>query len=416
MTRPYKLSTRAPLPPNHPLHWSRFWPDLQRLHRSRIEARQDLVLWIANLYHGAIRCGKPFGFCSIQLRLMDLREQVRDYRPALEHFFEVKQLGFYFDDEHTELSTLTPKRLSANELGLVDETAGSLRYEPPPTPDDSVISKVYLRQGLNRNELVERCLTTGRPEIVPQLNWLLEQPSELNFHFVPSGKLKLRDTSIWPISGVETWPSWLRETLFGPGIDLDSAYVQFLLHYLKEVYADRPRILQELYPDLLRLLHDKEAFREELCTQVLQRPYNDRYRSVIKQVIMSIANGSRISHGLLTNGGGFSLTAQLILEAAPEANITELITIGNRLQSIAKQFTSARKIACIHVLKRAPSRKNVKEVFQSYFAWERVARYALWEEVGRHGIMVHDGLDGVPEEHLNRLPEIMERLELLLTT
>jgi len=416
MTRPYRLSPESPLPPNHPLHWTRFWPDLQRLHRSRTEARQDLVLWLANLYYGSIRCGKPLHWCSVQVRLMDLRHWVRNYQPALNHFFEVKQRGFYVDDEHNELTTLVPKRLTAEELELVDDTAAHLRYEPPAKPDDSVISKVYLRPNLDRKSLVARVLVHGRPEIVPQLNWLLTQPNtELNFHFQPSGKLKLRDTSVWPISAVETWPGWLREELFGPGIDLDSAYVQFLMHHLKRVFSDRHALLETLFPDLLRLLNDKENFREELCTQVLQRPYNDKYRSLIKQVIMSLANGSRISPALLTNGSGFSLTAELIVDAAPDATISDLTKIGERLKRIADQFASARRYACTDLLKKAPNRKNIKEVFSGYFAWERKARYALWEECGRHGIMVHDGLDGVPKQHLDRLEELIKTLDLRLT-
>lgn len=415
MTRPYKLSLKEPLPPTHPLHWTRFWPDLQRLHRGKIEARQDLVLWLANLYHGTIRCGKPQGFCTIKVRLLDLREMVRDYEPALEHFFEVLQHGFYFDAEHHEISTLRPKFLPANELGLVDEAAEQLRYNPPPVPHDAVISKVYLRPNLDRKALKERCFLTGRPEIVPALSWLLQQSSEVNFHFVPSGKLKLRDTSVWPISGIETWPSWLREELFGPGIDLDSAYVQFLLHYLKEVYADRPQLMQMLYPDLIRLLHDKEAIRQELCERVIGKPYTERWRSLIKQVIMSLANGSRISPALLTNGGGFSLTAELIIDANPEASIADLIKIGDRLQSISRQFSSARKTVCLHRFGKAPTRQNVKNVFSDYFVWERAARYAIWEEIGQHGLMVHDGLDGVPQSQIDRLPEIMKRLNLRLT-
>jgi hypothetical protein len=346
---------------------------------------------------------------------MDLREWVRDYRPALEYFFEVKQLGFHFDEEHTELSTLMPRRLEAHELGLLNDSVEAMRYEPPTRPDTSIVSKVYLTPGLDRVSLVSRCLTTGRPELVPQLDWLLKQPSELNFHFMPSGKLQLRDTSVWPISGIETWPSWLREELFGPGIDLDSAYVQFLVHHLKKIHVARPELLTILYPDLLRMLNDKEAFRQALCEQVLQRPYNERYRGVIKAVLMSLANGSRISPSLLLNGSGFSLTAQQILEAAPEASVNELINIGERLADISKQFNSARKQICAHLLKRLPNRANLKRVFSSYFAWEREARYALWEEIGRQGIMVHDGIDGVPQAHLDRVPEIMERLNLRLT-
>ena len=415
MTRPYKLSIDAPLPPNHPLHWTRFWPDLQRLHRGKIEARQDLVLWLANLYHGAIRCGKPIGFCTIQVRLTDLRDKVRDYQPALEYFFEVQQRGYYVDAENTEISTLTPKPLQAHELGLIDDAAASLRYEPPPVPSSGVISKVYLRQGLDASELKKRLLTTGRPELIPPLNWLLKQGSEVNFHFVPSGKLQLRDTSVWPVSGVETWPSWLREELFGPGIDLDSAYVQFLLTFLKEIYHDRQNLMYMLYPDLIRLLHDKEAIRQELCERVLGKPYTERYRGLVKQIIMSLANGSRISPALLTNGGGFSLTAGLIIDSNPEASICDLMRIGDRLQDISRQFSSARKMVCTYRTGKAPTRKNVKNVFSDYFVWERTARYAIWEEVDRHGVMVHDGLDGVPAQYIARLPQIMERLNLKLT-
>lgn len=417
MTSPYRLSTRESISSSHPLHWTQFWPDLQRVHRGKIEARQDLVLWLANLYHGAIRSGKPFGFCTIQIRLMDLRDWVRDYKPALEHFFETKQLGFRFNDQHQELTTLMPKRLSTRELGVLQIAVEGLTFKPPELPnDDAVVSKVYLQAGLNKKLLVQRCLATGRPELIPALTWLLAQgQTELNFYFKPSGKLKQRDTSVWPIPAIELWPSWLRKILFGAGIDLDSAYVQFLMHHLKSAFKNREPLMEVLFPDILRLLHDKEVFREELCIKVLQKPYDEYHRGVIKQVIMSLANGSRISPAVLTSGNGFSLVADIINEAAPNATLSDLTVIGNRLKRISDQFNSARKYACLDLLKKAPNRKNVKEVFSGYFTWERKARYALWEAVGRHGIMVHDGLDGVPAAYLNRVPELIETLGLQLT-
>jgi hypothetical protein len=375
-----------------------------------------LVLWLANLWYGTARCGKPLGFCSIELRLTDLRDWVRDYRPALEYFFEVKQLGYFVNDETTELTTVVPRKLEPAEYELVDQAAAELRFTPPPLPENAVISKVYLRQDLNREQLMTRLYEAGRPELAPQLSWLLKQPTELNFHFIPSGRLKQRDTSVWPVPAIETWPGWLREELFGQGIDLDSAYIQFLLSYLRRVFVGREALLQLLFPDLIRLLYDKEAFRKELCTQVLQRPYNDRYRAVIKQVIMSLANGSRISPALLMNGSGFSLTAEIIIDAAPEATPTDLIAIGDRLKRIADQFASARRHACVDVLKRYPTRKNVKQVFAEYFTWERTARYALWEACGRHGIMVHDGLDGIPAQYLAKIDEFIETLDLRLTS
>lgn len=416
MTRLYKLNCSEQLAPNHPLHWARFWPDLQRLHRARSEARQDLVLWLANLYYGAVRCGLPVGFCTVQVRLMDLREWVRDYRPALDYFFDIKQRGYHIDEEMYELTTLIPKDLKIEELREVNRTVVQLKYTPPSLPtENTAISKVYLKSNLNKEVLIERVLLGGRPEIVPQLSWLLEQPGEFNFHFVRAGKLKLRDTSVWPISAIENWPSWLRKELFGQSIDLDAAYIQFLLHHLEKIYSATPHMVKLLYPDLVRLLDDKEAFREELCTEVLGLDFTDVNRGLVKQVLMSLANGSRISPTLLTNGSGFSLTAELIVEAAKEATLSDLTEIGYRLQKISAQFANARKVVCVNLLKQSPNRANIKKVFGSYFEWEREARYALWEEVGRHGIMVHDGLDGVPQDQLDRLPELIERLGLRLT-
>ena len=76
---------------------------------------------------------------------------------------------------------------------------------------------------------------------------------------------------------------------------------------------------------------------------------------------------------------------------------------------------NARKAICTHVLKTSASRSNQKKVFSSYFEWERVARYAIWEACDRHGIMVHDGIDGIPQRYLDDLPRIMDELNIRLT-
>lgn len=414
MTRPYQLVGNKTLAPDHPLHWSHFWPNLQRNHAGKNAARQDLVLWLASLHQGAVSSKNPHGFCEFQLELCKLREWVRDYRPAFDYFFYVKQLGFNLDEDNREISTVVPKRLTVDITAQIKPVTLELKYTPPPLPENSVISKVYLQDGLDEEELVTKVIDCGRPELVPPLRWLFRQNPELNFHFAPSGRLKLRDTCVWPISGFETWPSWLRETLFGPGIDLDSAYVQFLLQHLKQNFT--PSMMSTLFPDLLRLLDDKEAFRKELCEQVLQRPFTDTNRNVIKGVIMSIANGSKISSALLLSKSGFSSTAKLINSAIPDAKDTELIVIGDRLKRIADQFSSARKHVSIFALGKTPSRKTTKEIFCSYFEWERNARYAIWEAINRHGIMVHDGIDGVPLQYRAKLPELVQSLNLRLTS
>lgn len=416
MTRPYRVKPENLLPPTHPLHWTRFWPNLQRLHRSRTEARQDLVLWLAAVYTAAVKGKSPRGFCEVKLRLMDLRDWVRDYKVALEHFFVVKQQGYYIDEETFEVSTLIPRELPASEFAVLSTTTDTLRFVPPALPEASVISKVYLRPGLDRASLLKRVVEGGRPELVHPLSWLLANGPEYNFHFVPSGKLKLRDTSVWPISGIETWPSWLREELFGSGIDLDSAYVQFLVQTLRQAFQDRPETVNTMFPTLIRLLDDKENFRRELCEKVLKLPYTDENRSLIKRIVMSLANGSKISPTLLTNGAGFSLTAELVVSSLPEAGAFELTQVGAQLQRLSDQFRNAKRLACVYLLKTTPSRENVRRIFSSYFAWEREARYAVWEAIDRHGIMVHDGIDGVPQEYLDRTAELVQQLGLKLTS
>jgi hypothetical protein len=63
-----------------------------------------------------------------------------------------------------------------------------------------------------------------------------------------------------------------------------------------------------------------------------------------------------------------------------------------------------------------PTREAIKEVFIEYFMWEREARYALWQAIDRHGIMVHDGIDGVPDRYRAKLDELMEQLDLRFST
>lgn len=418
MTQPYKLNYRSNLHPHHPLHWLNFWPDLQRIHHSSVIARQDLVFWLANLHANATKDNLPLGMSEVKCRLCDLRAWVRDYEPALLHFFSIKQRGFFIDDENHDVSTLIPKRLPRLESVQVKRVVRSLKYKLPPLPEeDTIISKVYLRSGLVLAPLLDQVRLCGRPELVPQVTWLLSQDSpEFNFHFKPSGKLKLRDTSVWPIAAIETWPSWLREELFGKGIDLDAAYIQFLMQNLKEVYKHDLRLIPVLYKDLERLLNDKEGLREELCTELLGLPYTDKNRSFIKQILMSIANGSKISAKLLETGSTYSQTVQVILQGTKSLQHVDFNKIGDRLQQIASQFSSARKVCALHLFKHVPNRDRIKKVFSEYFSWEREARYAIWEEVNRQGLMVHDGLDGVPEHELARLDEIMEKLTLKLTT
>jgi len=403
----YKVRTKEALPPSHPLHVSRFY-GRERLHRKKMQDRQDLILYLASLHSNAVRaCARlhqPRGFCTVKLRLTTLREWVYDFQPALDYFFEVKQLGYNFGEEANEVSTLIPRYIDIPELG--QKLAG---YLVPDRPEGTQ-SKVYIQQQ-HAESIRTRLMDEGRYDLLPPVEWLLERP-EVNFIFDRSGRLRQRDTSIWPVQAVETWPSWLREQLFGPGIDIEAAYTQYLLGHLRKQCS--PEMLQLIYPDLLRSIEDKAAWRRELA-ELMGVGTDDEGISLVKRVCMSLANGSRISPAILTGGGGFSVTADIIVQNAEDLSLERLNRIGSRLQYISTQYSNAKRSVCISVFRTNPSRANQRRVFASYFEWEREARYRIWEACDHHGIMVHDGIDGIPQEYLDRLPTIIEEVGLRLT-
>jgi len=335
---------------------------------------------------------------------------VHDYRPALDYFFEVVRTGYNLGDAGHEISTLIPKDLGVAVLQAPERHG--LHYAPPERPDDGVISKVYVHQE-NAELIRQRLAQENRADLRTACEWLLERP-EVNFTFQPAGKLRQRDTSVWPIAAIETWPSWLREALFGSGIDIESAYTQYLMEHLREAHADSPSLLQTLYPDLIRSVTDKTAWRHELCAVLGMEPTEDAI-STVKRVCMSLANGSLISPAILSRGGTYSVTADIVIKATTDVSVDNLDTIGRRLQAISRQYSSARRAVCLSHLHLKPTRRNQKRVFGSYFEWERVARYLIWEAVERHGIMVHDGIDGIPEQFTRDLPALIQKIGLRVT-
>ncbi len=421
MTTIYRLKARKQPRPMDPLHVGNFYRK-ERLHREAMQDRQDLILYLAKLHAMASLRGHPRAFNTVKLRLTDLREWVYDYRPALDYFFEVQSLGYNLGEDNNEITTLIPK-----DLGLhthVQTQGFGLEYEPPPRPDDGIVSKVFVRRdyvydkptvGRSKPTIFEKLEDEGRYDLIEPVKWIW-QHEELNFVFKPAGKLQQRDTSVWPVPAVETWPSWLREALFGPGIDIDSAYTQYLMQHLRVIYADRPQLMQTLFPDLIALINNKHAWRRDLCENVLGLEWNDDNLDLIKTVCMSLANGSRISPGILDNGQSFSVTAQIIIKAAQEVTPSRLETIGRRLQSVSRQYSQAKKDVCTMELGLNPTTRNQKRVFGSYFEWEREARYAIWEAVDRHGIMVHDGLDGVPASYLQDIPGLIQQIGVRITS
>ena len=404
----YKVQPKKQLHPSDPLHVGWFYPAKTRIHRKTMQDRQDLILYLSQLHASATKSGKPLGFCEVQMRLMSLRDWVYDYKVALDHFFTVTQTGYNLGEGDHEISTLIPKHIPKFEQNI------KLVYRPPPRPDGCTISKVYVQK--NDAALIkQRLVEAKRLDLVAPVEWLLrQQGKEINFHFSRSGKLQQRDTSVWPITAIETWPSWLREDLFGKGIDIESAYTQFLIQQLKIIYAGRSRLLNAIYPDLLRSLDDKNAFRDELC-KLLGLEATPQNLGTVKRLCMSLANGSKISPAILCDGRAYSVTADIVIHEAEDLSLENLEKIGTRLQRISQQYSSARRAICSAKLGLNPSRANQKKVFSSYFEWEREARYELWKAIDCHGIMVHDGIDGVPNEYISRLPEIIERIGLKIS-
>ena len=110
----------------------------------------------------------------------------------------------------------------------------SLTYVPNAMPKHGVQSKVFITKTANQQEILARLYQEGKGYLAPKVRYLLSK-EEHTFVFVPAGRLQMRDTSIYPVPAIETWPSWLRESLFGGGVDLDAAYTQYLLEYLTVV-------------------------------------------------------------------------------------------------------------------------------------------------------------------------------------
>lgn len=411
MTRPYQLQLNRDLEEHHPLHWRNFWPDLHRLHISKIAARQSLILWVANLHNSA--CKSPAGFNYTDLRLTDLRNIDREYRRVIDHFFNITQLGYCLSDKDNQVTRLVPKRLTWYEAILLDDTLPQIKHNPGQKPTGETSSFVFVAETASSHDIEEQLRDGGQYYLWPQVQWILERRyNKIEFIFQRSGKLLQRDTSIWPISAIETWPSWLREKLFGRGIDLDTAYVQFLLNTVQKAFPEDEG--SSIIPDLYRMLDEKEKFRKELCEEVIGVKYEESSKRLLKKLLMAIANGSKITPSLL-DSPSHSEAALITLELLTKVQTPSISTVGNRLHSISRQFAVAKKIACLALLKTNPNKSNQKKVFKSYFEWEREARYLIWEKCDRHGLMVHDGIDGIPDQYLSDIPKMMESLQLRLT-
>lgn len=409
----YPVSCHMVVEPGNPLYVGNFYRDATRIHRRVMADRQNMILYLAAVHQSAVRSRMPLAFCRIPMSLVKLRKWVYDYRIIFDHFFEVADCGYNFSDQLKDISIVIPKPL-VNATLTEHLVNAHMVYQVPDLPDTGVVSKTYI-QFENAEMIRDRLARESRFDLIAPVEWLLTHPtSELNVWFSPAGKLQMRDTSTWPIKALETWPSWLRVAMFGKGVDIESAYMQYIVNILQEQYAGKERLFQSLFPELIQCISDKHAWRKTLCEEI-GLEFTEENNKVIKSVCMALANGAKISESVMIGNSSFSSIKEILDVVLGEASLEERARAGKRLGKISREFTNAKRIVCLVETKRYPSRTNQKAVFRSYFSWEREARYQIWHAIGEFGVMVHDGIDGIPEFALEKAQHALDTLPLRIS-
>jgi hypothetical protein len=361
--------------------------------------RQGLIISIAVAwYHLTKKNAAAPGFMSEEILITALTQQVSDAKHILEQFFTITQLGYNFGDGNKQPTQVSPRKLPAKMVATIINIVDEVRFNPglPPTNKKLTKSSLKLQSGVAVS-IIQRLKITEREDLIPAVTWLLKH-TNIDFYYEPAGTLLARDKSVWPIKSIEMWPGWLRTALFGRVIDLENAYCQFIMKSIEPHYAAHPHKLKMKYPDLVSMDVDKTNYRIELCRDYLKLEPTDKNIGLTKRLLMSLANGSNATPSLMTNGSGRSEAVRIVHEMNPDLLPSDMITIGNKLSSIAKQFKNVKKDMCLHLLKVKPTRENQKQIFKMYFEWERKARYQIWEAVGQTGLHLHDGIDGIESE------------------
>lgn len=396
-----------------PLYVGHFF-ELDHMWWEKRRVRQDLIFSIAITWYRLIRrqISAP-GMIEDELMLTRLTSEVRDARVIIEKFFTITRLGFNLGDGVNRSPTVvSPKKLPNSFIKSIERHIHKLVHDPGPEPTSAHLVKTVVNIRQNKAiEILAQLKAEGREDLEPSIKYLLKSPSH-NFYYRPAGRLQARDTSVWPIKAIETYPSWLRSELFGTTVDIENAFCQFLLYHLEPKHAQNPKLLQLKYPDIIQAAYDKKNFRENICRNVLHLPLHEDNINAVKKLVMAIANGSNASAGLMTSDSR-SQAVHIVKQFAPHLSPTQMIAAGDRLKRIASQFRDAKKELALYLFKEKPTRENQKRIFQEYFAWERVARYKLWDVVGHTGLALHDGLDGIIDDEPSTLAHrVFERTGL----
>lgn len=336
------------------------------------------MLHLAAIHARAIKRSAIYGLREIKLSLMSLRKRVRDYEPAFDFFFHVIQRGFHTEAQ-SDISTVIPRPINLQtQINEID-------YSPPDLPEDGVVSKCYIKCDLS---IIDRLEKDGRLDLIPEVKWLIANGPEINFWFQKCGDLQCRDTSVWPICAIENWPNWVRSELFGNQIDIKSAYLQFLYQNLNQKFSKDKLFLY--YPAVVLLLQDPNCVRLEIAN-IMKVSY-DQYKKEIKSLLMAIIMGSNFSAAMIKGRITNSKVVDIILSIIKPTDHEIIDNLCEYLDKFATQLNIARK--------------STNSTMPLYMIWEREKRYAMWEYVGRVGIMMHDGIDGIPEEFMSKFDEI----------
>jgi hypothetical protein len=377
-----------------PLYVGHFFPLKGMWFKKRVERQQMIYSVAIAWYRIASKQIKSPGMLSEEMFVTVLTSKDRAARQVIEHFFTITKLGFNYNDGTNHAPTVvSPKKLPDSYVYSIEKHLNDVVYHPGPAPtiESYVQSVVKVRQH-RASYVLQRLKDDDRNDLLAATVYLLSK-EEHTFYYRPSGKLQARDTSVWPIRSIETWPGWLRSELFGTTIDIENSFCQYIMSYLERAHIGREHILRLKYPDLLRAVYDKQNFREELCRDVLRLPIHDENISLVKRLVMALANGSNCTAGLMTSDSR-SEAVRIVKQASPDLAPSEMIAAGERCHKIARQFRGAKRELCL-ILGMKPNRDNLKMVFHKYFEWEKEARYSIWKATGKTGLHLHDGIDGI---------------------
>lgn len=424
---PYNFNT-AEITPDHPLHYSKFFQ--QKIHKKRVKSCQNMILFLARLHANNVDFVGPRGFNNFEISTTRLRSHCYDYRQVFDYFFHVVERGYNcHDEEHLSLTIATPKPVF-NPFSIKNtEPLHAPAFEPNEYPTEA-----FRKTRVVIHPAAEQSLAAiPASKVAPyfdQIQWLLKQ-QVIEFHWAASGRLQARETSVWPIRSIETWPKSIRAAVFGPGVDIAAAYMQFIV---SEANAYSNTDDNWRWPDLGMMVKDRTTWRERCLHDIYGVDASTDNVARLKSIIMCLSNGGRVidlSNEAAMQYSGVSYGVRELLAANFDAAEIDKRAekIQHHLKHLSLQFKAARQIVANGKIEehgvffenmmqqpaKARKRWADREVFRGYFEWEKNARHKILDLCDNTGIMVHDGIDGVPANIIDGLDRLSKDAGILVT-